>query len=89
MEDELKSVGFQSLSIFEPAAIYPGNDNTPSALGALNQSLNFLLPGAYHTVSSEEIGLAMIKTMSQQQTGAFTGVETIVGGAEIRQRAQR
>jgi hypothetical protein len=62
---------------------------TTHPLPSVHLTKVFLLPGAYHTVSSEEIGLAMIKTMSQQQTGAFTGVETIVGGAEIRQRAQR
>jgi hypothetical protein len=89
MENELKSLGFQSLSLFQPAAIYPGNDNTPSAFGALNESLNFLLPGSLNTVSSDEIGLAMLKTMSQQEAGAIVGLETIVGGADIRQRAQR
>ena len=88
MDTEIEKLGFTSLSIFQPAAIYPGNDNTPSAFGAFNQSINWLLPGVYNTVSSEEIGLAMMKTMQYQIDGKFTGTQRIQGGANIRLRSQ-
>lgn len=88
MEREIGNIGFTSLSIFQPAAIYPGNENTPSAFGAFNESINWLLPGAYHTVSTDEIGLAMMKTMQYQIDGRFTGTQIIRGGADIRSRSQ-
>ncbi len=84
MERDISRLGFQSVAIFQPAAIYPGNDNTPNAFGAFNQSLNWLLPGAYNTVGSEEIGRAMMKTMNNQVNGNIVGVQVICGGADIR-----
>jgi hypothetical protein len=88
VEEEYKQLGFESLSIFQPAAIYPGNDNTPSAFGSLNQRLNWLLPGTLNTVSSDEIGTAMMKSMSQQLQGKIAGTEIVSGGQMIRLRSQ-
>lgn len=87
MEQGIIQYNYRSLSIFQPAAIYPGNDNTPSALGEINKRLNWLLPGALNTVSSEEIGRAMMITMNHQLDGKNTGVEYIRGGKNIRSRS--
>jgi hypothetical protein len=83
MEDEMKKKEFKSLAIFSPAAIYPGNDNTPSTFGWLNQQLNWVIPGAYNTVSAANIGLGMDLLMRKQVKGEVAGTVNVSGGEAI------
>jgi hypothetical protein len=83
MEEELEKIGFDSLAIIKPAMIYPGNSNSPQALGWLNQKLNWILPGVINSVSCAEIAQAMDLTMRQQMAGAVSGKVLINGGLEV------
>ena len=89
MEDSVRNEVFTSTLFFRPAVIYPGNDNTPNGFGWLNEKLNWLLPGVYNTVGSEEIAQAMVNQMAQQLAGDVVGVKAVDGGADIRKEAQK
>jgi nucleoside-diphosphate-sugar epimerase len=84
MEEGIKALPFASLVIFQPAGIYPGNSNTPSLVGKLNAFLNPVLPGAFETASSEQIGDSMIQHMVQQLAGTVTGHKSVSGGKAIK-----
>lgn len=87
MENGISGMNFGSVAIFRPAMIYPGNTNTPSFLGPINQSLNWLLPGAYNSVGSSEIASAMVRNMVMQLTGELKGVRVIEGGKAIAEES--
>lgn len=87
MEEEIEKKGFNSLSLFRPAMIYPGNENSPAALGWLNQKLNWLLPNAFNTASSTDIAQGMDTTMRKQLNGTITGKVVIDGGRAVVESA--
>jgi hypothetical protein len=85
MEEGIKALtSFQSVLFFQPAAIYPGNDNTPSLVGKLNALLNPILPGQFETASSEQIAQSMVKHMKEQLDSKLTGSNAITGGKAIK-----
>lgn len=84
MENRVGALAFKSVCVVRPAMIYPGNSNSPSLLGQLNQSLNWLLPSVFNSVGSTEIAQAMVRTMQDQVAGDVTGVKVIEGGGDIR-----
>ena len=87
MEDSSNAIGFSTLSIFRPAAIYPGNVNTPNLFGWLNEKMNFMLPGIYNTVGADKIGDAMVVQVRLQLKGASQPVSYFTGGYVIQQKA--
>ena len=87
LEDSTKAIGFSTLSIFQPAVIYPGNVNIPKLFGWLNEKMNFMLPGIYNTVGADKIGDAMVVQVRLQLQGASQPVSYFTGGYVIQQKA--
>jgi uncharacterized protein YbjT (DUF2867 family) len=90
MEEGIQALPFESVLFFQPAGIYPGNENTPSLVGKLNALLNPILPGRFETASSEQIADSMVKLMKEQlldssSNSKWTGSNnTITGGQAIK-----
>jgi uncharacterized protein YbjT (DUF2867 family) len=84
MEDGIKAMPFTSISIIQPAGIYPGNKNTPSMLGKLNELLNPVIPGKFETSSSTQIAESMVKHMKEQIASKWNGVKLVTGGKAIK-----
>lgn len=84
MEEGIQALPFASVTILRPAAIYPGNVNTPSLVGRLNEMLNPILPGPLQTVSSVQIAQCMVEQMQQQVAGDWRGVKVVAGGQAIK-----
>lgn len=83
MEEGVTAQNFRSAAFFRPAGIYPGNDNTPSTFGWLNEKLNWLLPAKYVTAGTTVIADAMVVTMKAQLSGTITGCKVVDGGQAI------
>ena len=87
MEDGIVHIGnknlFKSVCIYRPAAIYPGNVNTPNFIGSLNKNLEFILPKLYHTAGTMDIANAMHLGMREQLCGSIEGKRVIDGGGSI------
>jgi nucleoside-diphosphate-sugar epimerase len=84
MEHGIKAMAFESVVIVQPAGIYPGNNNTPSFFGWLNEKLNPILPGKFETASSWAIAECMVQNMKQQLAGCIQGTKVICGGKDIK-----
>lgn len=84
MENEIKKLNFKSAVFYQPAAIYPGNTNTPETFGWLNEKLNCILPKTFVTVGSDVIAKSMRHVMTQQLQGKIQGNVTYFGGQAIR-----
>jgi len=84
MEEGIKALPFESVVIVRPAAIYPGNNNTPSALGWINAKLNPILPGRFETASSQDIAESMVTLMKQQVAKVLQGTKVIDGGKAVK-----
>lgn len=86
MEDGVgEKNGFKSVAIFRPAAIYPGNANTPEMFGKVNQLLNPFLPAIYNTAGTKAIADAMTFNMDLQLRETLQGTHIVNGGGEINE----
>ena len=77
-EDAVRSLGFRRWATFRPGII-AGNAHTPKWLAGLGR----LIPGSLGTIDQDDIGRAFVAEFMNGRDGT-----TILGNAEIRQRAR-
>lgn len=77
-EELIAGVGFQSLSVFRPAAIV-GNSNTPGFVSWLFPKIDWMLPSKYQSISTVELGTRMVKALNQQVRGEWSGYRVYEG----------
>eukprot|EP01134_Creolimax_fragrantissima_P000843 CFRG0843T1 len=60
IEKNIEEIGFQSLSIFKPAALL-GNTNTPAFVNWLSPKIHWALPARWHGIQITSLAEKMIK----------------------------
>lgn len=85
MEEGAKDAGFDSLAIFQPAAI-TGNSNTPSFLNWISPGMDKIMPRKYASIHKDDLGKAQVYEMLRQmgEHAERQPVVTYEGGATIK-----